>query len=127
MSSWRTWLIDRFHFDAKHEFWLPDWGEQPDDPDELREVIAQQLAQVPALIPIYAHRAIPNEPLEAGNPVFSMWQAVDTIVYGTDLADYLLHEFPPPVWRFWESRRDYSGGRENGREIRFWTDLLDAG
>ena len=70
----------------------------------------------PALIPIYAHRAIPNEPLEAGNPVFSVWQAVDTIVYGADLADYLRREF---------SR--VPGEADEGRPIRFWTDLLDIG
>ena len=79
----------------------------------MREVIAGALAQAPALIPIYAHRALPNEPLQAGNPVFSVWQAVDTIVYGADLADYLRREFDR-----------VSGVAEEGCPIRFWTDLL---
>ena len=59
---------------VNNEFWLPEWGEQPDGPNESRLVVAQQLADAPTLIPIYAHRAIPNEPLEQGNPVFSVWQ-----------------------------------------------------
>ena len=83
MGVWRERLIADFHFDViNNGFWRPDWGERPDDPDDARGVVADQLARVPALIPIFIHRAIPNEPLEPGNPVFSVWQAVDMIVYG---------------------------------------------
>jgi hypothetical protein len=145
MSEWREWLIRHFHFDVVNsEFWLPEWGEQPDDPDESRIVVAQQLADAPTLIPIYVHRAIPNEPLEQGNPVFSVMQAVDMIVYGVDLADYLRHEFSYESFghriRFWtqylrhpslrrELRQQKQTGetpRGLGRPIRFWTYMLDA-
>jgi hypothetical protein len=120
MSQWGEWLIDHFHFDVVNDgFWLPEWGEQPDDPNESRVVVAEQLADAPTLIPIYLHRAIPNEPLEQGNPVFSVWQATDMIVYGVNLADYVRHEF---------SDEGFSRDTEGlGRPIRFWTYMLDAG
>ena len=73
-------------------FWPRGWPARPDSPAESRQIVAERLAEAPALIPICAHRAIPNEPLEAGNPVFSIWQT-DIIIYGDDLADYLWHEF----------------------------------
>jgi hypothetical protein len=124
MSTWREGLIDSIHFDViNNEFWLGEWGPVPDNPRESRAIVAQVVADAPALIPIYKHRAIPNEPLEARNPVFSFWQAVDTIVYGTDLADYLVHEFHP--WRSWilqmrERRREI----RQIRQIRFWSRVL---
>jgi hypothetical protein len=78
-------------------------------------VIAQQLDDAPSLIPIFLHRAIPNEPLEEGNPVFSFWQAIDVIVYGIDLGDYLTREF--------HTVTDELIGL--GRPIRFWKNMLD--
>ena len=73
MADWRKRLVDCTHFDViENEFWLGEWGAIPDGPDESRaRMIEQALADAPALVPIYLHRAIPNEPLEAGNPVFS--------------------------------------------------------
>jgi hypothetical protein len=119
MQEWRDWLVKSIHFDVIHnDFWLPEWQSRPDDPNESREIVAQHLVDAPAVIPIYGHRAIPNEPLEAGNPVFSIMQT-DIIVYGRDLGDYLLAEFKS--WRHkkivWLSEV---------RSIRFWTRMLDV-
>jgi hypothetical protein len=117
MEEWRTTLIDGFVFDVvNNDFWPRTWGSRPDDPAELREIVTERLAEAPALIPIYAHRAIPNEPLEAGNPVFSVWQT-DIIIYGDDLADYLRHEFHGASPR----------AELPERTIRFWTAMLDEG
>ncbi len=119
MEEWRENLVRSFLSDLeKNEFWPAAWGELPADANDARPVIAEKLAEVPALIPIYMHRAIPNEPLERGNPVFSFYQPVDTIVYGVDLEDYLRREFATSA-----------AGRARplsslGRPIRFWTDLL---
>jgi hypothetical protein len=115
MDEWRTRLVDGIHFDVVHnDFWPSTWPARPDTPAESREVVEQRVAEAPALIPIYAHRAIPNEPLEARNLVFSVWQT-DIVIYGNDLADYLQHEF--------------HGGDGSGklpeRTIRFWTAMLD--
>ena len=118
MRSWREWLVKMIHFDVMHnEFWLPEWGAQPENPDESREVVAMHLAAAPAMIPVYAHRAIPNEPLTAGNPVFSIWQT-DIIVYGANLAEYLVREFDRDLHR---PLRTVS----ESRPIRFWTRMLD--
>jgi hypothetical protein len=116
MGAWRERLIADFYFDVVNNgFWHSDWGVRPDDPNDTRDVIEDQLARVPVLIPIYIHRAIPNEPLKPGNPVFSVWQAVDMIIYGGDLRRYLLHEF-----------HEVPDAAGPDRPIRFWTDMLDA-
>jgi hypothetical protein len=115
MAAWRERLVDSFLFDlTENDFWHPLWGEPPGDCENARAIVARHLADAPPLIPIYAHRAIPNEPLAAGNPVFSVWQAVDTIVYGVDLGDYLRREF-------------HRGAElaESCRPIRFWTSVVD--
>jgi hypothetical protein len=66
------------------------------------------------MIPIYVHRFMPSEPSIEGNPVFSIWQLVDTIHFGTDLADYLAHEFGVmrPEW-----------SAKKARPIRYWQDV----
>src|SRR5438270_12187400 len=81
MSRWRDELLEGVVFDVGHGLWVEEWGARPDDPQEVRARVAEVLDDAPRLIPIYMHRAIPNEPLEAGNPVFSMKQMV-IIVYG---------------------------------------------
>ena len=81
-------------FDVEHNhFWLDEWGPRPESlalaQDKVRELVA---AAAPTLIPIYAHRMIPDRPHQSGNPVFSVHQT-DVICYGIDLRDYLIHEF----------------------------------
>jgi hypothetical protein len=94
--------------------------------------VVEILDDAPRLIPIYAHRAVPNEPLEAGNPVFSVMQ-MDIIIYGNDLEQYLHNEFGLPPLHDETGRLlvDEEGGllhekakRREGlpREIRFWKD-----
>jgi hypothetical protein len=114
-ESFRATLIAGIHFDVLHnDFWLTSWGEQPTDAAESLAVVTEQVYQAPALIPIYSHRAIPNEPEERGNPVFSLVQT-DIMTYGHDLDDYLRHEF------HLSPRVDQAEPR---RAIRFWTQML---
>jgi hypothetical protein len=68
------------------------------------------IAEAPKLIPIYSHRFIPEEPSEAGNPIFSVYQ-MDIIYYGFDLDDYLRHEFDLPGRKEWPAQV---------RPIKFW-------
>jgi hypothetical protein len=120
MQSWRERLVATVHFDVLHNgFWLPEWESRPEHPEESREAVASHLAAAPAMIPIYAHRAIPNEPLAAGNPVFSIYQT-DVVVYGRDLADYLVAEFD-------RNHHEALNERSDVRSIRFWTRMLDLG
>src|SRR5262249_17955195 len=72
------------------------------------------------LIPLISHRYLPEEPHEAGNPVFSVYQS-DVIYYGTDLIDYFEREF---------TGRDYRPRLDQLRlnqmkHIRFWSDLVE--
>ncbi len=65
------------------------------------------------MIPVFSHRYLPDDPNEAGNPVFSVYQT-DIIYYGADLLDYFENEFaqPRPAWR-----------TITPRLIRFWSAL----
>ena len=119
MDGFRTNLIEGIHFDVlENGFWPPAWGERPSDASDSLEVVARYVNDAPALIPLYSHRGIPNEPLDAGNPVFSCSQT-DVIIYGGDLQEYLQNEF----------QRGLSGSMKvavEPRTIRFWSAMLDA-
>jgi hypothetical protein len=123
MRTWQNRVVSDIHFDVIHNgFWLADWGAQPDDPAESRLVVQKVLREAPALIPIYGHRAIPNEPADAGNPVFSLHQS-DVIEYGVDLEDYLVNEFGS----YWKkaTRRSQRPSPEPPRAIRFWSHMVE--
>jgi hypothetical protein len=98
-------------FDIEHNgFWLKEWGARPVSLAAAKRQASKRIAAAPRLIPTYSHRMMPEEPLEAGNPVFSVHQT-DIIHYGFDLADYLRHEFHFPGREPWP---------EKVRRIRFW-------
>ena len=61
--------------------------------EEQEAVFARWYNQAPRLLPLTNHRFIISEPLQAGNPVLSVW-GTDTIVYGWNLRHYLLEELP---------------------------------
>jgi hypothetical protein len=110
----RDWLAiprEGIFFDIEHNnFWLTEWGPKPESIQEALQFADRLLAAAPKLIPIYAHRMIPDDPHSEGNPVFSVHQT-DIIYYGYDLEDYLRHEFGLPGRKAWP---------ENLRSIRFW-------
>lgn len=120
-------LVRRFEFPFEgiafdieaNVFWLPEWGPKPDALVDALAVARAAFDAAPHLIPIYGHRFIPEDPHEAGNPVFSVMQT-DIIVYGADLADYLEREFhdffPHPP------REDIA----DVRVIDFWSRLVEA-
>jgi hypothetical protein len=113
-ASLRAWLDEPRRgvlFDVQsNAFWLDEWGPRPSDLDEVSAIVEELLRAAPRLIPIYGHRMIPDEPHEAGNPVFSVHQT-DIIHYGFDLENYLCAEFHFPDERPVPSRM---------RPIRFW-------
>ena len=111
-----AWPIDSICFDIEHnEFWYPEWGPQPATLPEKFEVARKALRAAPALVPVCSHRYIPTEPVEEGNPVWSMYQT-DIILYGATLTDYFQHEFKVPA---------PSAPPAEPRRIRFWTDFID--
>src|SRR5258706_5810017 len=83
-----------------------------------RSRLAQDKAkEAPALVPVFAHRFLPAEPLLEGNPVLSVWQA-DIIYYGLDLVNYFLNQFHL-------SQSSQANGSKPPRKIRFWSDIIE--
>lgn len=89
VSKRLAWPLDGMLFDVEeNSFWDPSWGARPDDVAKRRAIVTAAVRAAPVLIPVYAHRFLPAEPLTAGNPVLSVYQT-DIIVYGRDLSCYL--------------------------------------
>ena len=98
-------------FDVEHNgFWMDEWGTRPGALSDALHIASEQVRSAPRLIPVYAHRMMPDEPHSPGNPVFSVHQT-DIIHYGFDLADYLRQEFGLSGRASWP---------EQVRSIRFW-------
>ncbi len=96
IRSMLEWPLEGLLFDVEYDgLWWPEWGERPATEAERAEIVTAIVAAAPKLIPLYSHRYIPQEPHEAGNPVFSVHQS-DIILYGSDLANYLDNEFSRP-------------------------------
>lgn len=110
-----AWLDGAFAFDIERSgYWHPLLGVRP---TRLEDAILQAttaLRGMPPVLPIYAHRFLTTgaEP----RAVLSIWQAVDSIVYGNDLADYFAREFmlPRPAWATTENP-----------PVPDWEDLFD--
>lgn len=104
-------------FDIEHnDFWMKSWGEKPTSLNECFEIARHEVSKAPQLIPVYAHRYIASEPLDAGNPVFSVWQT-DIIYYGDDLMNYFDHEFFSIPYNYNE--------KHTYRSIRFWEEIIE--
>lgn len=117
MDNAQKWTFEAFTFDVEHaNFWMQEWGERPQKLSEAFAVVERYLETVPLLIPIVAHRFLPAEPNLAGNPVFSVWQAIDTIYYGYNLQNYLKRELQLQA-DDWAQPSDY-------RPIRFWSKIV---
>ena len=116
-----AWPLDGMCFDIEHdEFWLDSWGEKPADLPAAFDVAREQVAKAPTLIPIFSHRFMPDSPLKAGNPVFSVYQT-DIIYCGHDLENYLHNEFREA---FGITSRELDVNYIGLREIEFWSELL---
>ncbi|HMA37858.1 MAG TPA: SMI1/KNR4 family protein [Chloroflexia bacterium] len=121
LHHWLQGPEDGICFDIEHAgFWWPEWGPRPGELAQALAVARRALGTVPGLIPVFAHRYLPDEPNLEGNPVFSVHQT-DIIYYGHDLVSYFENEFaratgaplPVPV----DNRRL--------RRIRFWSALVE--
>ena len=90
-------------------YWWPEWGEKPASASDQRAKLRDIFADAPKLIPLCGHRYVPEEPLERGSPVFSVYGA-DIIHYGANLVDWIEREANPWTPRPWPPIK----------EIRFW-------
>lgn len=112
-----NWPLEGILFEVeKNDFWDPSWGSMPPSFAEKAIIAIEKYLTYPKLVPIYGHRYIPMNPLERGNPVFSVYQ-MDIIYYGYNLATYFSNEFSFEIAN--ESRL------EEPREIPFWSGYTD--
>jgi hypothetical protein len=108
-----AWPAEGVLFDVEHNAcWHPSWGQRPAELGQALSAARQHLTRAPTMIPVYSHRYLPAGRGSYGHPVLSIYQT-DMIIYGTDLADYVTHEFtdpgrvvsadwaPPPMAAFW--------------------------
>lgn len=108
--------VEGLLFDVEHGLWLEAWGARPASEHDAVEHAREALACVPPLVPVWAHRYLPTEPSEAGNPVLSVMQS-DIVVYGADLADYLAREFGLV-------RHSETSGTTRPASLPFWGQFL---
>lgn len=77
--------------DVKKSYWLKSWGKRLESISEIEKIFSDWYENAPKLIPIYGHRSVVNTGTDE-SPVLSVCGS-DTIVYGWNMQDYLLHEF----------------------------------
>ncbi|MGA3221190.1 MAG: hypothetical protein ABSE77_19300 [Acidimicrobiales bacterium] len=113
----REWVQHAFSFDVKaNSYWLKAWGQRPRDDEEAVTIAVANVSSWPPLVRVYSHRFMPTEPGTVGGPVLSVFQAVDSIIYGDDLAHYLHKEFGAslPDW-----------AAAGARPVPYWDDAFD--
>ncbi|AWM36438.1 hypothetical protein GobsT_57590 [Gemmata obscuriglobus] len=111
-----AWPEQQMLFDIeRNKWWPPVWGPRPPALAEAFAVGCERLRSEPKLIPVFGHRFLPAEPDEAGNPVISMYQMVDSVYYGRDLHTYFARENDPFI-------REPLGAV---RKIRFWSSVIE--
>ena len=81
--------------DVERGHWQPAWGTRPDSVEAAIEHARSHLSGAPTMVPLYAHRFLPEGHGTFGHPVLSM-RGSDVIYYGTDLLDYINQEFEEP-------------------------------
>jgi len=134
-----AWPYQEILRDVQNGFWVKQWGPEPKSALEKEMVFARQFQQAPPLIPLTSHRFMVSEPLQAGNPVLSVWGA-DTVIYGWDLKHYLLNEIGHylDIYHFneeeqeWyskskptvESINEHSWATCRARRIPFYEDII---
>lgn len=95
--------------------WWPEWGKIPSSARAREQVLREVVSGAPKLIPLIAHRYLPEQPHESGNPVFSTFYT-DAVHYGANLKDYFEREFRPSSNKPWPPKIKY---------IPFWSDLVE--
>ncbi|MGW5350350.1 hypothetical protein ACWERV_07505 [Streptomyces sp. NPDC004031] len=124
--NWRSGSLDdlRSHLEwptrgvitsVQHGYWHTSWGVRPTDIEVARSVAEEQLAVVPQLVPLYAHRFLPAGRGTHGHPVLSVW-GTDIIYYGEDLAEYISHEF--------EDGYEHGENWNPQGTVAFWRDFV---
>ncbi|GAA3844085.1 hypothetical protein GCM10022226_78970 [Sphaerisporangium flaviroseum] len=110
------WPTEGVLFDVQHGYWHDAWGVRPLLLQDALTAAKRHLAQVPRMIPIFAHRCLPAGRGTCRHPVLSIYQT-DIIYYGSDLPDYVNREFGAP-------ETGTSDRRKPQATVPFWRDFL---
>ena len=106
--------IEGILFDVEHNnFWHPTWDSRPIETPTALATARRHLADVPTLVPVYAHRYLPAGRDTSGHPILSIWQT-GIIYYGENLPDYINREF----------NNTYGEGWNPEATVPFWRDLV---
>lgn len=114
-----NWPYEGICFDIQNNsFWPGTWGPKPTSLSESFEIAKRKVDAAPRLIPIFAHRYLPDSPSTEGNPVFSVYQT-DIIYYGSNLWNYFQNEF-----HYYFGAAEYQIAAPL-RRIEFWSDFVE--
>lgn len=94
-------------------FWYPSWGDRPVDMVNAAALALRELVSAPCLIPVQGGVYLPDNPHEAGNPLFSV-NNFDIIFAGETLYEYVMVS-PLSKWPF-----AVTGAT---RYIQLWSDV----
>lgn len=101
-------------------FWPSGWGPRPAAVEAALSAAWEELAEVPALVPVYAHRFLPAGHGTHGHPVLSVFHT-DSIYYGADLAEWVRAEFDEEDADQQSIKRKPVSSQAT---VQFWRDLL---
>jgi hypothetical protein len=108
------WPVQGVLDSVEEGWWEPAWGSRPHHASAAMSAARRELARVPTLVPLYAHRFLPAGQGSYGHPVLSVW-GTDIICYGHDLADYVDREF---------GTFDENAPWPSHASVPFWSDFL---
>lgn len=95
--------------------WYKEWGKEPEVVSNRIQIVKERLMDAPTLLPIYAHRYMP-EGLDENPPVISV-MGVDIIFYGENLVEYFKVEFG--------EKKHAEINCKIIKPIPFWSDIID--
>ncbi len=96
------------------EYWA--WGDRPKVWDDVKKAYEKAVETAAPLIPIYRHRYVPVMEGVDDPPVLSIATGFDIVCYGSNLEDYLRHEFA-------ENPQHNLG--KSCLHIPFWSDIMN--
>lgn len=119
IKAFENWVFQGIEFDVRNGKWPKAWGEMPDAMENRLSRLNELSASWPKLIPLTNHRALPVDPPETNNPVFSIMQT-DIIYYGCSLSDWFKLDHAG-------TRSDYVSHHtgEPIRRIPAWSDFAE--
>ncbi|MER7003392.1 hypothetical protein ABT297_10135 [Dactylosporangium sp. NPDC000555] len=115
--NWPTTIV---RYAVSDGYWPRAWGPRPESPEAAAVALDARLADVPRMIPVYAHRYLPAGRGTSGHPVLSVHSLSDTIFYGRDLAHYIGREFAA------DESRDGEEPWTAEATVPFWRDYVSA-